>query len=557
VTAAPTSRRPSEDEAQRLVERVAAERFGWESLRPGQADAAVELVQGRDALVVMPTGYGKSAVYQLAGLAMPGPTVVVSPLIALQHDQVSALQQTGVRDAVVVNSAQDRASTEQAWEALGAGDAEFVFLAPEQLARPDVVERLRDLRPSLLVVDEAHCVSRWGHDFRPEYLRLGEVVEALDHPVVAGLTATAAPPVREEVVERLGMRDPFVLVAGFDRPNLFLEVERAHDAADKRERVLLRAATAAKPGLLYVATRRDAESYADELAGLGLDVAAYHAGLRAGDRRSVHERFSSGDLDVVVATSAFGMGIDKADVRFVVHASVTDSLDSYYQEVGRAGRDGDDALASLFYRPEDLGLQRFLGSGGADQDALRRVGRVLRGGERVSRKEIRSRSRLSAAKVTSAVNLLEQAGAVEVDSRGVAWVEGVAPARAVREAVEVAEARRRAERSRLEMLRGYAETTSCRRRYLLAYFGEELPEPCGRCDTCRDGTAAEAERAVVPQDAPEGLVVDARVRHREWGDGVVMSVEADRVTVLLEEQGYRTLALDALAGSDILEVVDA
>ena len=554
MTRRTTRTRPTEQEALRLVEEAATHRFGWDRLRPGQAEAAAELVRGRDALVVMPTGHGKSAVYQLAGLALPGPTVVVSPLIALQHDQVAALHQTGVRDAVAINSAQDAATTDSAWKALASGEARFAFLSPEQLARPDVVDRLRGMQPSLLVVDEAHCVSRWGHDFRPDYLRLGEVVEALGHPVVAALTATAAPPVRDEVVERLRMRDPYVLVAGFDRPNLYLEVERALDDADKRERALLRAATAAKPGLLYVATRRDAHRYADDLSALGLDAAAYHAGLRAGEREDVHERFRAGRLDVVVATSAFGMGIDKADVRFVVHASVTDSLDSYYQEVGRAGRDGDDALASLFYRPEDLGLQRFLGAGGPDQEALRSVARALRGGGRSSRRDLRARTGLSAAKVTAAVNLLEQVRAVDVGSRGVAWVDGARPGQAVREAVEAAGARSRAERSRLEMVRGYAETLSCRRRFLLAYFGEELPDACGRCDTCRD-PAAHADAAPEQVADVPGLVVDARVRHREWGDGVVMSVESDRVTVLLEQHGYRTLALEAVAGTDLLEVV--
>lgn len=538
---------------------IAADRFGWTTLRPGQAEAAGALAAGRDALVVMPTGHGKSAVYQLAGLALPRATVVVSPLIALQHDQVVSLAGTGVDDAVAVNSRLSVAERDDAWARAADGSARFVFLSPEQLARDDVLERLQFLRPSLLVVDEAHCVSQWGHDFRPDYLRVGEAVEALGRPTVAALTATASPPVRDDVVDRLRMRDPLVLVEGFDRPNLWLEVTRTASDDDKREQVLLRAATSAKPGLVYTATRRDAERYAGELAGLGLSAAAYHAGLRETERTRVHEEFLAGDLDVVVATSAFGMGIDKADVRFVVHASVTDSLDSYYQEAGRAGRDGEPALAALWYRPEDLGLQRFLGGGAADEDVVRAVAnRVHRAAPgRLTRSTLHEKVPGSRTKVTTAVNLLEQVGAVRSSPKGLVWVEGVAKGGAVTAALEADATRRRVARTRLDMVRAYAETTGCRRQVLLGYFGETPDGPCGGCDTCRDGSAREqAERAAeVDLDDVPGLQPGQRVEHREWGRGTVVQVEADRVTVLLEDEGYRTLALGALAGTDLLRVV--
>lgn len=310
--------------------RTADDVFGWSVLRPGQLAAMEAVMRGRDTLAVMPTGAGKSAVYQVPGLLLPGPTVVVSPLIALQRDQIAGLlRHDDAPDAVAVNSAQAAGEADAAWDAVRHGDAEFLFLSPEQLAKDEVVERLARAAPSLFVVDEAQCVAAWGHDFRPDYLRLAQAAQRVGRPTVLALTATAAPPVREEIVERLGMDDPALVVAGFDRPNIALEVRRFLDDTDKRRGVVERAAAEPKPGIVYTATRRDAEAYADDLAALGLSAAAYHAGLTAGERSRVHDAFLAGETDVVVATSAFGMGIDKEDVRFVLHASVPGSLDAY------------------------------------------------------------------------------------------------------------------------------------------------------------------------------------------------------------------------------------
>jgi ATP-dependent DNA helicase RecQ len=546
--------------------RAADEVFGWSELRPGQLTAMEAVTRGRDTLAVMPTGAGKSAVYQVPGLLLPGPTVVVSPLIALQRDQIAGLlSHADAPDAVAVNSAQAAGEAAAAWDAVRHGAAEFLFLSPEQLAKDEVVERLAEVAPSLFVVDEAQCVAAWGHDFRPDYLRLAQAAQRVGRPPVLALTATAAPPVREEIVERLGMEDPALVVAGFDRPNIALEVRRFLDDTDKRRVVVERAAAEPKPGIVYTATRRDAEAYAADLAELGLSAAAYHAGLTAGERSRAHDAFLAGETDVVVATSAFGMGIDKEDVRFVLHASVPGSLDAYYQEIGRAGRDGGPAVAVLHYRPQDSGLQRLFATRAPDEDILGAVAeRIHEGGAAAEPDDLRKETGLSRRRVTAAVNLLEQAGAVRTEDDGrVSAVAGTTAGEAVARAAEEAESRRRLEQSRLAMMLGYAETTGCRRRFLLGYFGEPYDAPCGACDMCAPVAPASSGDSVVEgvgdtgdtspsQAAADSYPAGTRVRHAEWGEGTVMSEEGDRITVLFESMGYRTLSLAAIAGKGLL-----
>jgi ATP-dependent DNA helicase RecQ len=323
------------------------------------------------------------------------------------------------------------------------------------------------------------------------------------------------------------------------------------DDDDKRRAVLDTVAGLTGPGLLYTATRKDAERYAEALTERGLRAAVYHAGLTAAQRQAVHEGFRDDDLDVVAATSAFGMGIDKPNVRFVVHASVPDSLDSYYQQIGRAGRDGDDALALLFYRTEDLGLARFFTTHRPDPGVIETVYAALDTDEPMRMKDLRARLDLRGRKLTNAVNLLEQAGAV-TSTRAGFTSSGIASGDAVRGAAEVVESRERIDQSRVEMMRGYAESRDCRRQFLLSYFGETLPEPCGNCDRCRgahepDDTAASSDRSAIP--------VDTAVRHREWGDGVVIGGEDDRITVLFEQHGYRTLAMAAVNENGLLTVI--
>ena len=536
------------------LQQVADEVFGWAELRPEQLDAMDLVMQGRDVLAILPTGAGKSAIYQVPALLIAGPTLVVSPLLALQQDQLEGIDLSEAPEAVAVNSAQSKNEHHQAWQALGEGQAEYLFLSPEQLAKDQVVERLRDVGVGLFVVDEAHCVSAWGHDFRPDYLRLSAVIERLGHPPVIALTATAALPVRKDIASRLGLRNHGEVVASFDRPNLRLAVQQNSDDRRKRDSVVLHVRTLladpiARLGLLYVATRKDAEFYAAELRHAGVRAASYHAGLKAAERDQVHQDFLADRLDVVVATSAFGMGIDKPDVRFLVHASAPESLDSYYQQIGRAGRDGEPADITLFYRAEDLHLQRFLTSRGAPEEALEEVVRSLQEhDEPVRAADLGQQTDVSASQRTRAINLLEQAGAVVTTEDGRLEIldPQIEPEQAVEEALEVAETHQQLIRSRIEMMRGYAETSGCRRQFLLGYFGEQLPQPCGNCDTCEAGTAR------VQQAEDDTFPINGSVRHSEWGHGIVMSVEPDRLTVLFDTVGYKTLARAAIEQQHLL-----
>ena len=528
------------------VRRLSREEFGFQRLRPGQAEAIESALAGHDTLAVMPTGSGKSAIYQIAALLVDGPTLVVSPLIALQHDQVEGLAGVEGAEAAIANSLLPPSAKQAALSALAEGRIEFLFLAPEQLDNEETLARVREARPSLVVVDEAHCISAWGRDFRPDYHRQGAVIESLGHPTVLALTATAAPPVRAEIIERLGMRDPVVVIRGFDRPNIGLSVRRLRDPSEKAEALLETIDLVERPGIVYAATRRATEEVATLLTRHGTTAAAYHAGLSRGGRDDVQSRFMAGEVEVIVATTAVGMGIDKADVRFVIHHDIPESLDSYYHEIGRAGRDDEPAQAVLLYRPEDLGLRRFFASGQVDADVVDRLARAVSDKRSAALRGLARGWGVPEGRLTVAANLLADVGAAVVAPGGRVEARGAwSPEEIVAAALDRAEARRRVEQSRLEMMRGYAETRGCRREFLLTYFGEAFEPPCGTCDNCVAGASAPADTGPYP--------LNSRVVHRAWGEGTVLRYDGDDVVVLFDDVGYRTLSLTLVNERGLLQ----
>lgn len=466
---------------------VARRELGFQELRPGQEAAVKALISGRDCLAVMPTGSGKSAIYQIAACMLKGVTLVVSPLIALQKDQVDSINEQTDQEALVINSVQRASENREAFEKLEQGSGKFVFLAPEQLRKEEMIDALASAGVSLFVVDEAHCISEWGHDFRPDYLQLGSVIERLGHPVTLAMTATASPQVRDEIAQRLHLRDPKVFVHGFDRPNIHLRVDHFENEDDKVRALVHRVRWAEKPGIVYVATRKSAEEIMRLLKEENVQALFYHGGLKASDRTAIQEQFMASDSNVIVATNAFGMGIDKPNVRFVYHYDVTDSIDSYYQEIGRSGRDGEKAEAVLFFRPEDVGVQKFKSAEGKlDSEKVELVAEVIAHQEGpVEPEEIAEQANLSERKLIAAIHRLEDVGALEVLPTGeVRLDENADLSEAAQAAAEAQEHRRDMKNQRLMQMEEYASTSRCRREYLLCYFGDEFNGPCNNCDNC-------------------------------------------------------------------------
>ncbi len=488
------------------------ERFGLESFRPGQREAVQAALSGTDSLVVMPTGGGKSLCYQLPALAADGDparplVVVVSPLIALMSDQLRRLEQAGVRATMLASGMQDGHNA-QGLRDIAAGATPLVLAAPERFASGAFREALARRRVALFVVDEAHCVAEWGHDFRPDYLRLADAIDALDRPAVMAATATATPRVSREIAARLRLRDWVSIRSGFDRPNLVFDVVgvEGKGALARKRAALLHVlgggsgcGERALPAIVYCGTRKDTDDLAATIAEWGIATVAYHAGMSPQERRASQASFMEGRAEVVVATNAFGMGVDKADVRTVAHWALPTSLEAYYQEAGRGGRDGRPARALLLASRMDLGrLIRFIKERETSVDDVKRyVAGLRRGAEdglvAIGHGQLGERERVL-------LSIAERAGAVELSPGGrdgllVRLTGRGSPGRAY-EAIKAA--RNRSWESYRSIERYSAGAEVCRRRQILDHFGDEgLGSPAGRCcDVCDpDGALEQAVRA--------------------------------------------------------------
>ena len=421
------------------------------------------------------------------------------------------------------------------------------------MANEETFERLKENPPSLFVVDEAHCISEWGHDFRPEYARIGAAIDILGRPRVLALTATASPAVREDIIQRLGMRNAQTVVWGFDRPNIWLGVEACPDEQTKDRVLLDRVRDMEKPMIVCTGTHRHTEEIAGRLNDARIPAGFYHGGMKKADRDAVQDEFMEGRLDVIVATNAFGMGVDKADVRTVIHYDVSESIDAYYQEVGRAGRDEKESRALLLYRPADIGMRKAQASGGKlSENQVEQVAEAISGRrDGVDVEQLQETTDLPAGKIAKAVNRLEEAGVVKVLPGGevLPAQKRVDVEQAAEQAVREQESYRQYRIGRVQLMKDYAETQDCRRRYILEYFGEKFPQPCGYCDNCQTGAVERHDEQV------EGLPfpLKSRVLHKKYGEGVVMAYEAEKVVVLFDTEGNKSLVTDFVLKNRLLK----
>ena len=465
--------------------------FGFDQLRPGQNAVIASVIASRHTLAVMPTGAGKSLCYQLPALLLPGVTVVVSPLIALMKDQYDKLQELGIA-TTQINSAVPSAEKASHHERIAAGDTEFVFTTPEQLSNSEFVGELKRSRIDLLVIDEAHCISQWGHDFRPAYLGLRDAARALGAPPILALTATATERVVDDIRVQLGLDSLNVIQTGVYRPNLKLAVGPVDDEEEKQREAVDVLTTHGGPAIVYTATVAHAESLPAVLHATGKRIARYHGRVPARERHEIQDAFMGGDLDAIVATNAFGMGVDKADIRLVLHYDMPGSLDAYYQEAGRAGRDGEPADCVMLFRRQDRSVHNFLMSGRYPTlDGFISVYQALEtAADPLSLAEVQKRANaVAGTKARVILSSLKEAGIV-TERRGSRFTLKQRPP--LDEIATIARAyidRAQDDREKLDRMVAYGQTALCRWGVILGYFGESDPlQQCGHCDNCT-GTA--------------------------------------------------------------------